>query len=107
MPPSQIPTGGFPASYVTDVAKAWVEKLSAAIRKHDQRHLVTVGVIPWVYVFPKAKPLFYSKEVSANLDFVSVHFYPKQNDAIGALTALAAYDIGKPVVVEEMFPLSC
>ncbi|MEI7733673.1 MAG: FAD-dependent oxidoreductase [Verrucomicrobiota bacterium] len=91
----------------TDVAKAWVEKLSAAIRKHDQRHLVTVGVIPWVYVFPKAKPLFYSKEVSANLDFASVHFYPKQNDAVGALTALAAYDIGKPVVVEEMFPLSC
>jgi len=24
-----------------------------------------------------------------------------------ALTALAAYDIGKPLVIEEMFPLSC
>jgi hypothetical protein len=89
------------------VAKAWVEKLVAAIRQHDTRHMVTVGVIPWVQVFPQAKPLFYSAEVSGQLDFVSVHFYPKKGEVDKALTALAAYDIGKPLVIEEMFPLSC
>lgn len=89
------------------VAKAWVDKLATAIRRHDARHMVTVGVIPWVQVFPQAKPLFYSKEVSENLDFASVHFYPKKGEVDKALTALAAYDVGKPLVVEEMFPLSC
>jgi hypothetical protein len=59
------------------IAKAWVEKLAAAIRKHDRRHLITVGAIPWALVWPNAMPLFYSPEVSTNLDFVSVHFYPK------------------------------
>jgi hypothetical protein len=89
------------------VARAWVVKLVAAIRKYDQRHLVTVGVIPWVYTFPKARPLFYSKEVGASLDFVSVHFYPKEGEVDKALTALRAYDVGKPLVIEETSPLYC
>jgi len=89
------------------VAKSWVDRLVGAIRKHDDRHMITVGVIPWVHTFPQAKPLFYSQEVSGNLDFVSVHFYPKRGEIDKALVALAAYDIGKPLVVEEMFPLSC
>ncbi|MHC4517265.1 MAG: cellulase family glycosylhydrolase [Planctomycetota bacterium] len=89
------------------VAKAWVDKLVAAIRKHDKQHMITVGVIPWAHVFPGAKPLFYSQQVGANLDFTSVHFYPKKGEVDKALTALAAYDVGKPLVVEEMFPLSC
>jgi hypothetical protein len=89
------------------VAKAWVDKLVAAIRGHDDRHMVTVGVIPWAHVWPNAKPLFYSKEVGQNLDFASVHFYPKKGEVQKALTALAVYNVGKPLVVEEMFPLSC
>jgi hypothetical protein len=84
-----------------------VEKLAGAIRKHDKRHLITVGAIPWVYSFPGAQPLFYSKEVGESLDFVSVHFYPKAGDAAGALKALEAYEIGKPLVIEELFPLQC
>jgi hypothetical protein len=89
------------------IAEAWVDKLVAAIRKHDRRHLVTVGAIPWAMTWPNAKPLFYSKEVSKNLDFVSVHFYPKKDEVGKAMKALAVYDIGKPIVIEEMFPLSC
>jgi len=89
------------------VAKAWVDKLVAAIRKYDERHMITVGVIPWAHVWPNARPLFYSKDVSENLDFASVHFYPKKGEVDKALTALAVYNIGKPLVVEEMFPLSC
>ena len=90
-----------------EVAKTWIDKLTSAIRKHDNRHMITVGVIPWVHTFPKAKPFFYSNEVAANLDFASVHFYPKNGEVEKALTALSAYDIGKPLVIEEMFPLHC
>jgi hypothetical protein len=89
------------------IAKAWVDQMAGAIRKHDTQHLITVGAIPWALTWPTAKPLFYSKEVSENLDFVSLHFYPKAGEVDKALTALAVYNIGKPVVIEEMFPLNC
>ena len=36
-----------------------------------------------------------------------MHFYPKKGEVDKALTALKAYDVGKPIVIEEMFPLSC
>ena len=87
------------------IAEAWVNQMVAAIRQHDQRHLITVGAIPWAMTWPNAKPLFYSKEVSKNLDFVSLHFYPKKDEVEKALKALAVYDIGKPIVIEEIFPL--
>lgn len=89
------------------IASAWVEKLAAAIRKSDTNHLITIGVIPWALTWPGAKDVFYSKQVSKNLDFVCVHFYPKKGEVKKALKALATYDIGKPIVIEEIFPLSC
>jgi hypothetical protein len=89
------------------VARAWLEQLVAAVRRHDQRHMITVGVIPWALSFPGAKPLFHAPEVGGRLDFVSVHFYPKTDEVDKALKALAVYDVGKPLVIEEMFPLKC
>lgn len=91
----------------TQIAAAWSRQLVAAIRKHDRRHLVTVGAIPWTMTWPTAKPVIYSQDASTNLDFVSLHFYPKKTEVEKALKALEAYNIGKPIVVEEMFPLSC
>jgi Cellulase (glycosyl hydrolase family 5) len=90
-----------------NIARAWVDKMVGAIRRHDRHRLVTVGVITWALTWPGAQPLFYSKQVSRKLDFVSVHFYPKKGEVDKALKALAVYDIGKPLVIEEMFPLSC
>lgn len=90
-----------------DVAAAWVDKMVAAIRARDPDHLITVGVIPWALVFPGAKPLFYSARAGAKLDFASVHFYPQTGKIDEALTALAVYDVGKPLVIEETFPLKC
>ncbi|TWU06359.1 cellulase family glycosylhydrolase [Stieleria varia] len=89
------------------LAKAWVDQMVEAIRKHDDRHMITVGVIPWVFAFGGGKPLFYSPEVGERLNFVSVHFYPKKDEVQKAVTALRAYDVGKPIVIEEMFPLKC
>lgn len=90
-----------------EVAGRWVKKLVSAIKTQDKNHMVTVGEIPWALVFPGAKPFFSSKEVGPQLDFASVHFYPKKGEVARALTALAVYDTGKPLVVEEMFPLTC
>lgn len=89
------------------VAEAWIKKMVSSIRKHDSTTLVTVGVIPWVLTWPKSKPLFYSPNISRHLDFAAVHFYPQKNQIDKALTALKAYEIGKPLLVEEMFPLKC
>ena len=90
-----------------EIARAWVEQMAAAIRKHDQEHLVTVGVIPWVFVFGGGRPPFYDPQVGASLDFVSGHFYPEAGKTPKAIKALKAYEIGKPLVVEEFFPLKC
>ncbi|MEO8352103.1 MAG: cellulase family glycosylhydrolase [Chthoniobacteraceae bacterium] len=97
--PAGRPTG--------EIVKAWIEKLTAAIRAEDHEHLITVGVIPWAHVWPNAKPVFYAPEVSGNLDFVSIHLYPKKGEVDRALTAMWAYEIGKPLVIEETFPLAC
>jgi len=68
--------------------------------------MITVGVIPWATVFKGARPLFHSPEAGGPLDFVAAHFYPKGEDIPGTLEALAVYDVGKPLVVEEIFPLA-
>jgi hypothetical protein len=88
-----------------EIASAWVAKLASAIRSVDDRHLITVGVIPWAQVFKGARPLFYAPEVCGPLDFVSVHFYPRGEDVEESLAALRVYEVGKPLVIEEIFPL--
>ncbi|MBK8975491.1 MAG: cellulase family glycosylhydrolase [Planctomycetes bacterium] len=89
------------------VARDWVRTLVAAIRECDVRHPITVGVIPWSMTFPGAKPIFYAPEVAADLDFVSIHLYPRSGELDRARDTLRTFRIGKPLVVEEMFPLHC
>lgn len=89
------------------IAAAWVQRMTKAIRRHDQRHMITVGVIPWVFVFGGGKPLFHSPPVNESLDFVAVHFYPEKGKVDAALKALKAYEVGKPLLIEETFPLKC
>jgi len=90
-----------------DIAKAWIDQLAAAIRSEDQRHLITVGVIPFALYFPGSKPIFYDPVVAGNLDFVSVHFYPAANEVEKAIETLKVYAIGKPVIIAETFPIRC
>ncbi len=89
------------------VAEAWVNTMVDAIRQHDKQHLVTVGEIPWIFVFGGGKPLFHLGATGQRLDFVAVHFYPRKDEGEKALKALKEYDLGKPLLVEEMFPLAC
>ena len=65
-----------------------------------------MGVIPWEQTFGRgAKNAFRDPNVCAPLDFLSVHYYPHDGKLDDDLTILKLYDIGKPVVIEEIFPL--
>ncbi len=90
-----------------DVTRQWVEQLTAAIRRVDSRHLVTVGLVPWSLERPGLTSGFVPSRVAGPLDFVAVHLYPESGKVDEALKILEGFSIGKPVVVEEMFPLSC
>lgn len=91
----------------TDIAADWVDTLVQSIRRHDQETLTTVGVIPWSFVWPNAKPVFYSQKTRNRLDFVSIHVYPTSGRLEKDVQALAAYRLGQPVVLEELFPINC
>ena len=91
----------------TEVAKEWIAEMSAAIRAVDKRHMITVGLACWEVPFgPGARSAFCDPDVSAALDFLSVHYYPRQGKLADDLAILKHYDIGKPLVIEEIFPLS-
>src|SRR5207244_8206150 len=53
------------------IARDWIRTLSAAIRKQDKNHLITVGMLPWD---PKWRHLsgFVPQTVAPELDFISV-----------------------------------
>jgi hypothetical protein len=88
-----------------EVVTAWVEQMSAAIRARDPQALVTVGVIPWGLTFKGAKPLFYADGPREHLDFAAVHVYPRRGESDLAAEVLRDFDLGMPVIVEEIFPL--
>lgn len=89
------------------IARAWVKHLVQAIREHDKRHLVTVGLVDWSLDRPGLTSGFVPTEIAEPLDFLAVHIYPKSGKQDEALATLRGFQIGKPVVVEETFPLSC
>ena len=77
----------------------------AAIRTRDRRHLVTVGLVPWSLDRPGLTSGFVPEKVTGPLDFVAVHVYPERGKVDEALATLRGFDVGKPVVIEEIFPL--
>jgi hypothetical protein len=50
---------------------------------------------------------FVPGEIAADLDFISVHLYPEKGEINEALKTLAGFTVGKPVLIEETFPLKC
>lgn len=90
-----------------DVAKAWVQALVAAIRKHDREHLITVGLVPWSLNRPGLTSGFEPQAIAPDLDFISVHLYPESGKREADLETLRGFAVGKPVVIEETFGLKC
>lgn len=90
-----------------EIAAAWTKQLAAAIRKHDKRHLITVGLVDWSLDRPGLTSGFVPDRIAAPLDLICVHIYPKKGEVDEALATLKGFAIGKPVVIEETFPLQC
>jgi hypothetical protein len=90
-----------------EVARKWIEHLVAAIRRQDRRHLVTVGLVPWSLERPGLQSGFVPGQIAGPLDFLSVHIYPENDGVAEAIETLKGFSVGKPVVIEETFPLRC
>ena len=88
------------------IARDWIRTLTAAIHRQDRDHPITVGLLPWG---PKWGHLsgFVPQTVAPELDFIAVHIYPEKGKVPEALDGLKKFSVGKPVVIEETFPLSC
>lgn len=89
-----------------EIAVAWIRAMTAAIRKHDDKTLITVGLLPWSQGW-KHLSGFLPEKVGPELDFISVHIYPESKKPGEAMEGLEKFAVGKPVVIEETFPLSC
>lgn len=90
-----------------EIARQWTAHLTKAIRKHDRRHLVTVGLVPWSLDRPGLSSGFVPEKIADELDFIAVHIYPEKGKLDEAMDTLKGFAVGKPVVIEEMFPLRC
>ena len=90
-----------------DVAREWIRTLVPAIRRHDPTRLVTVGLVDWSLDRPGLRSGFLPARVAPELDFLAVHIYPKSGKVAEALETLRGFAVGKPVVIEETFPLAC
>lgn len=90
-----------------EIARKWIRQLVKAIRKHDRQHLVTVGLVPWSLDRPGLTSGFIPEKVTGPLDFIAMHLYPEKGKVDEALKTLKGFAIGKPVVIEETFPLKC
>lgn len=90
-----------------EVARRWIAHLAAAIRKVDSRHLITVGLVDWSLERKGLTSGFVPKTIVPELDYIAVHIYPKNGKVDDALETLRGFAIGKPVIVEETFPLHC
>ncbi len=88
-----------------EIAKLWIKTLTNAIRKVDRRHLITVGLVDWSLDRPGLTSGFPPSKVTDDLDFVCVHLYPESKKVDEAIETLKGFQIGKPVVIEETFPL--
>lgn len=90
-----------------DIARQWIHQLAAAVREKDKRHMITVGLVDWSLDRKGITSGFVPDKVTDDLDFISVHVYPKKGQVDEALKTLAGFAVGKPVVIEETFPLAC
>lgn len=81
-----------------DLLQAWAQRMRSAIRENDGNHLITVGAL---------NPAVFADIV----DFHCAHLYPKQDLTLEANEQawrdhLSRLPPGKPIVVEEFYPLA-
>jgi hypothetical protein len=88
------------------IARQWVAAMAKATRGRDPQRLITVGMLPWSPRWGFLSGLAPDR-IAPELDFISVHVYPEKGQITEAIETLKKFAVGKPLVVEETFPLSC
>lgn len=83
-----------------EVAREWISTLTRSIRKYDKTSLITLGLLPM-------EPSNFVHEIAKDLDFISVHIYPRSGELQKDLKTLSKFSVGKPLVIEEIFPMNC
>lgn len=91
----------------TDIAKRWVNTLVSAIRSQDPQRLVTIGLVDWSLEHCKPSSGFVPHEIAPLLDFVCLHIYPETARVDNAINTVQQFCLGKPLLVDETFPLKC
>jgi hypothetical protein len=90
-----------------EIAKAWIKQLAAAIRETGNTSLITVGLVDWSLDKPGLTSGFVPSIVADDLDFIAMHLYPQSGQLEKDAETLSGFRIGKPVIIEECFPLRC
>jgi hypothetical protein len=91
-----------------EITRQWMDVLIPGIRRRDPGRLVTCGMF-FLFEVPAGLTLGPDpKEIAAPLDFLCLHLYPKEKEIDRELDLLKTLTAaGKPVVIQEMFPLNC
>jgi len=87
-----------------EIARAWLRRMTAAIRRHDTRHLITLGALPSVPDWGHFSG-FTPELLAEELDFVSVHVYPEETKPAQAVEVVRGFVTRKPLLIEETYPL--
>ncbi|WP_169974966.1 cellulase family glycosylhydrolase [Tautonia rosea] len=88
-----------------EVARSWIQTLTEAIRTVDAHTMITVGLVPWSLDRPGLSSGFVPEAIVEDLDFIAVHLYPESGKVDEAIETLRGFQVGKPIVIEETFPL--
>ena len=84
------------------IARRWTLVLARAIRDHDRRHLIGIGLLPFV------KGPFGAANLQDLLDVLVLHDYPRAGKAASSVRVARAFArYGKPVVLGETAMVLC
>jgi hypothetical protein len=103
-----------PAAGREETARRWTASMVEAIREHDRKHLITVGMLSTAGpMMGYPNPAFNLRTLAPLVDYVSIHFYPNHpaadilqsnQDRLEMILRYAG-EFGKPVVMEEWYPI--
>jgi len=77
------------------IMRSWMLTMTDAIRQEDASTPITVGFLPFAGY----------KAYAQDLDFISVHVYPKRGDLQSSIDLIDNLQTPKPLLIEETFNL--
>ncbi len=90
-----------------EIAKAWTKHLAGAIRETGDPGLITVGLVDWSLNRPGLTSGFEPEKIVEHIDFIAMHLYPQSDQLEKDAETLRGFRLGKPLIIEECFPLKC